>query len=353
MIFRQLFEPETRTFTYLLADEETRAAILIDPVVDEVDRYVSLLEEMELELRYTLETHVHADHVTGGAALRSRLGSRTVVHADGGARCADLPVRDGDTLFVGNLAVDVIATPGHTNGDVSYLVGDRVFTGDALFIDGCGRTDFQEGDAGRRFDSVTGKLFTLPDATRVYPRHDYRGNTESTIGQERQTNARFAGRTRDEFIEVMANLNLSHPKRMARSVPANLRCGNEQGTATAERLHAVADDAMIGMHGVPELSPANALAHLDVLRIIDVREPYELTDELGHIHDAENVPLATVPHTAADWDRDEALLVVCRSGGRSARATAWFRAAGFTRVYNLAGGMLHWNLARHPVRRAA
>jgi glyoxylase-like metal-dependent hydrolase (beta-lactamase superfamily II) len=226
MIFHQLFEPETSTFTYLLADPDTREALLIDPVLEEVDRYVALLAELGLTLRYTLETHVHADHVTAGGALRERLGSRSVVHADGGAACADVPVRDGDAVVVGGLTLQVRETPGHTSGCVSYVMGDRVFTGDALLIGGCGRTDFQGGDAARLYDSLHRQIFSLPPEIVVYPGHDYKGRTASTVGEELANNARLGGgRSKADFVELMANLKLAYPKQIDRAVPANLACG--------------------------------------------------------------------------------------------------------------------------------
>lgn len=228
MLFRQLFEPVTSTYTYLLADETSRQAVLIDPVLEEVERYKSLLSELNLTLVYTLETHVHADHVTAADALRAQLGSRSAVHRDGGAPCADLLVQGGDELKVGNLLIQVLYTPGHTAGDVSYLVDDRVFTGDALLIGGCGRTDFQEGSADRLYDSIHQQLFSLPGQTLVFPGHDYKGRTVSTIAEERQSNARLGnGKTREEFVTLMGQLNLPYPRFIDRAVPANRLCGRE------------------------------------------------------------------------------------------------------------------------------
>ncbi|MFZ5477025.1 MAG: MBL fold metallo-hydrolase [Myxococcota bacterium] len=228
MIFRQLFEPATSTYTYLLACPRTREAALIDPVLEDVDRYVVLLQQLGLTLSYTLETHVHADHVTGAAVLRERLGSKTVVHAAAGVECADLFVREGDQLRVGDLRIGVLEVPGHTDADVAYLVDDRVFTGDALLIDGCGRTDFQHGDAGKLYDNLHTKIFSLPPDTLVYPGHDYRGNSVSTVQQERTTNARLGGgRTREAFVALMAELKLPLPKHIHRAVPANRACGSE------------------------------------------------------------------------------------------------------------------------------
>lgn len=226
MIFKQLFEPESCTYTYLVACEQTREAALIDPVVSEVEVYVALIEALGLKLIFTLETHVHADHVTGADALRRRLGSRSVVHKDAGAACGDRLVSDGELIEVGMLSLEVRHTPGHTNGCVSYVMADRVFTGDALLIDGCGRTDFQAGDAGQLWDSIHGKLFTLPDATLVFPGHDYKGRTHSSIGHERANNARLGhGRGRADFIALMGELHLPYPKKIQEALPANQACG--------------------------------------------------------------------------------------------------------------------------------
>lgn len=228
MIFRQLFEPDTSTYTYLLGCERTRRAVLIDPVAGEVDSYIALLGHLDLKLVYTLETHVHADHITGSGLLRERLGSKSVVHRDAGAKCADLLVTDGVLLQVGDLEFLVRHTPGHTDGCVSYVMADRVFTGDALFIGGCGRTDFQQGDAGRLYDSIHQKLFCLPPDTLVYPGHDYTGNTVSTVRQERDKNPRLGGgRSREEFIEIMNALDLPYPKYIDQALPANQACGRE------------------------------------------------------------------------------------------------------------------------------
>ncbi len=227
MIFRQLFETETATYSYFLGCERTRRACLIDPVASELPLYLDLLQSLDLQLVYTLETHVHADHITGSGLLREKVGSKSVVHRDAGARCADLLVTDGVPLQVGDLLFEVRHTPGHTNGCVSYVMADRVFTGDALLIGGSGRTDFQQGDAGQLYDSITGKLFTLPPDTLVYPGHDYQGNTVSTIKQEMAKNPRIGGgKTRDEFIAIMSELKLAYPKFIDQALPANQSCGS-------------------------------------------------------------------------------------------------------------------------------
>jgi glyoxylase-like metal-dependent hydrolase (beta-lactamase superfamily II) len=228
MLFRQLFDHETFTYTYLLADEETGTAVLIDPVLEQVDRDLGLLEELGLKLAYVCETHVHADHVTGAGVLRDRTGAKTVISKKAGAACADLPARDGDVLHFGRYTLEVRETPGHTNGCLTFVTGDHLmaFTGDALFIRGCGRTDFQEGDARTLFASVHDKLFTLPDDCAIYPGHDYKGRTKSTVGEEKRLNPRLGGgKTVEDFVGIMNALELAPPKRLEESVPANQNCG--------------------------------------------------------------------------------------------------------------------------------
>jgi glyoxylase-like metal-dependent hydrolase (beta-lactamase superfamily II) len=228
-MFRQLFEPNSSTYTYLITDGDQ--ALLIDPVITEIDIYLALLAEHQLELAWTLETHVHADHITAGGELRQRIGSRSAVGALCGASAADRQLKDGDTVELGNERLQVIATPGHTPGSLSFLWKDRVFTGDSLLINGCGRTDFQGGDAGVLYDSISQRLFTLPDETLVYPGHDYQGRRVSCIGQEKTINPRLAGKSRDAFIEIMASLDLPKPRLIDIAVPANRRCGVDEEVA--------------------------------------------------------------------------------------------------------------------------
>ncbi|WP_413173191.1 MBL fold metallo-hydrolase [Anabaena azotica] len=227
MLFRQLFDPETSTYTYLIADQVTEEAILVDPVLEQVERDYLLLKELGLTLKFCLETHIHADHITGTGKLREMTGCSGVVPENAHAACADRFIEDGEVLILGSIRVEAIATPGHTNSHNAYLVnGTHLLTGDSLLIRSCGRTDFQSGNAGAMYDAITQKLFTLPDATLVYPGHDYQGSMVSTIGEEKQWNPRLAGRTRDEFRELMANLNLPNPKKIMEAVPANQRCGD-------------------------------------------------------------------------------------------------------------------------------
>jgi len=227
MIFRQLFDAQTSTFTYLLADAKTREAVLIDPVLEHVERDLTLLRELGLTLSRVLETHVHADHITGAGHLRERTGCKVGASAKG-AQCVDLHLNEGDVLTVGGLRIQVLATPGHTDDSQSFVVEDRVFTGDCLLIRSAGRTDFQNGNAGQLYDSITQVLFKLPDETWVYPGHDYKGHHVSTIGEERQFNARVAGRNRDAFVTLMTSLKLEPPKNLDIAVPANRACGQRQ-----------------------------------------------------------------------------------------------------------------------------
>ncbi|HHM05156.1 MAG TPA: MBL fold metallo-hydrolase [Gammaproteobacteria bacterium] len=224
MILRQLFDYDTWTYTYLIADRDSGHAALIDPVQDQVERDLQLLTELGLTLKYALDTHVHADHITAAGRLRERSACQTGLAAINAVGCADIGLNDGDTLALGRLQVRVLTTPGHTDGCLSYKVENHVFTGDSLFIRGCGRTDFQQGDAGRLYDSITHKLFTLPDDTWVHPGHDYRGQTLSTIGEEKRFNPRLK-LGRQAFINYMKNLDLPDPKYMMEAVPANLECG--------------------------------------------------------------------------------------------------------------------------------
>ncbi len=227
MLFRQLFDPESSTYTYLLADEETREAVIIDTVLEQLERDSEILRELELELVFALDTHVHADHVTALGSLRERFGAQTVLSERSGSGRADRLVKDGDRIPFGHHFLEVRETPGHTDGCLTYVTDDksRAFTGDALLIRGCGRTDFQNGNAAQLYESITQVLFALPDDTLVYPGHDYRGRLVSTIGEERRFNPRLAGKSREEFVAIMDQLGLPPPKYIDIAVPANRGCG--------------------------------------------------------------------------------------------------------------------------------
>ena len=226
MIFHQFFEADSSTYTYLLASEQTREAVLIDPVISEVEQYAAFLEQHDLQLVYSLDTHVHADHITAANELRTRFGCKTVLHRNSGVVCGDIFITDGSAIRVGELLIEARYTPGHTNACTSYVVNGMVFTGDALLIDGCGRTDFQEGNPATLYDSIHLQIFSLPDDTLVYPGHDYKGRLSSTVGQEKRNNSRLGqGRTKAEFITLMQNLNLPYPNHLDVALPANKVCG--------------------------------------------------------------------------------------------------------------------------------
>jgi sulfur dioxygenase len=242
-----------------------------------------------------------------------------------------LRLRDGDRLRLGALELEVIATPGHTDDSVSYRIGSNLFTGDALFVRGTGRTDFQNGDAGQLYDSITTRIFSLPDDTRIWPGHDYKGFTSTTVGEEKRWNPRLAGKSRAQFIELMGALGLPPPKHLEQAVPANrelgLGLGPEQSSGGFSECNAGAVAALLARGGV---------------RVIDVREGHEFRGELGHIAGAENVPMGLFPDVAREWDREQSLLLVCRSGRRSREVCQQLAGQGFVRVTNLRGGMLDY-----------
>lgn len=228
MIFRQLFDRETCTYTYLLGDETTREAVLIDTVIEQVERDLQILEELDLKLKFCVDTHIHADHVTGAGVIREKTGCTTAVSRNADQDCADIRIEDGQRFEFGEYTLIARETPGHTDTCVSYVLADETmaFTGDTLFVRGCGRTDFQSGSADTLYESVHGKLFSLPEACAIYPGHDYKGRTRSTVAEEKAFNPRLGGgKTKVQFIEIMDNLKLSPPKRLDVAVPANLVCG--------------------------------------------------------------------------------------------------------------------------------
>lgn len=350
MLFRQLFDPKSSTYTYLLADEDTREAVLIDPVFEQAARDAALVRELGLRLLCTIETHVHADHVTGAYRLREALGSKIAVAAAGNVEGLDTPLREGDRVTFGRHALEVIATPGHTDGCISLVTEGHthVFTGDALLIRGAGRTDFQQGDARKLFRSVHDKLFALPDACLVCPGHDYSGRTVSTILEERTHNPRLGGaRSEADFLGYMENLGLPHPAQIAVAVPANLKCGRPEGG-----LPPLGSDWGPGVRsfaGVLEVPPDWVAEHLAEVALLDVREPSEWDGELGHVKGAIHVPLGSLRDRLEELPRDKPVVAVCRSGARSAQATVILEKAGFAKVANLSGGMIAWRALRLPV----
>ncbi|RKP53508.1 rhodanese-like domain-containing protein [Pararobbsia silviterrae] len=360
MIFRQSFDPQSSTYTYLLADAETREAVLIDPVFEQVRRDTALIGELGLRLIATIDTHVHADHVTGAWLLKQRTGSRIAISAASGAQGADRYLADGDRVEFGARHLRVASTPGHTGGCISLMLDDRsmAFTGDCLLIRGTGRTDFQQGNARAMYRAIHDTLFALPEHCLLYPAHDYRGLTVTSVGEERRFNPRLGGElSEDDFVGSMRNLRLAHPKQIDIAVPANLECGapREPTSALAPAPTVDPDWAPVNctFAGIWEIQPQWLEDHLDAVQIVDVREPDEFDGPLGRIPGAQLIVLGELAERAGEIDRNKPVVTVCRAGGRSAQATVILRQAGFDALANLAGGMLRWRAEGRVVENEA
>ena len=348
MLFRQLFDPQSSTYTYLLADMEAKEAILIDPVYEQARRDGALLSELGLKLLFTVETHVHADHVTGGWLLRHSAGSKFALSGDGGAEGVDRPLSHGDRIEFGSRYLTVRATPGHTAGCMTFVLDteEMAFTGDCLLIRGCGRTDFQGGDAGEMYQSIHTQIFTLPEHCLLYPGHDYRGLMVTSVEEEKAFNPRLGGQlSQSDFVGFMDNLGLDHPKKMDIAVPANLNCGRPEDGNIPEDEPTWAS-LTYTFAGIWEVQPQWLEEHLGVAQILDVREVDECDGPLGRIKGAQLIPLGALAERADEMSKDKPIVAVCRAGGRSAQATVILRKAGFTDIANLAGGMLRWR-AQH------
>jgi glyoxylase-like metal-dependent hydrolase (beta-lactamase superfamily II) len=343
MIFRQLFDQVSSTYSYLLADERTREAVLIDPVFEQHARDLALIRELELTLRYVLDTHCHADHVTGAFLMKQALGAQICLARAYAAENVDFALAHGDTVRFGAHALEVRATPGHTAGCLSFVneAQTLLFTGDALLVRGAGRTDFQGGDAHKLYASIREQLFTLPDSCLVYPAHDYDGRTASTIGEERRHNPRIGGDAREEdFVGYMQNLGLPHPKQLAVALPANLRSGKPE---REDHAHGTAWGPVITTYaGLPEIAPEWVARNRGALQLVDVRSADELVGELGQLEGARSLPLDQLRERSAELDRAKPVVLVCQTGKRSGMGTVILKKAGFSEVANLAGGMVRW-----------
>jgi sulfur dioxygenase len=344
LVFRQLADPQSSTYTYLLADSDGREAVLIDPVFEQMHRDAALIDELGLTLRATLDTHVHADHVTAASILKQRLGSAIALSAHSGAAGADRYLRHGDKVQFGRRYLVVRETPGHTAGCLTYVLDDEhmAFTGDCLLVRGCGRTDFQGGDAHVMYRAIHQQIFTLPETCLLYPAHDYRGITVTTVAEERRFNPRLGGNlSESDFAGYMQNLGLPHPKKIDVAVPANLRCGRPESSEAALEDPTWAPLAFT-FAGFWEIQPQWVEEHAKDVQVVDVREPDEFAGPLGHIPGAILAPLGRLAEAAGSLARDRPIVAVCRAGGRSAQATVILQRAGFAMVANLAGGMLRW-----------
>ena len=354
LVFRQLFDPQSSTYTYLLGDRRSGQAVLIDTVFEQARRDDALLRELGLTLVATLDTHVHADHVTGAWLLKQAHGSAIVLSADSGAQGADRYVSHGDRVTFGERWLEVRATPGHTHGCVSYVLDDETmaFTGDCLLIRGSGRTDFQQGDARTMYRSVKSQILSLPPSCLLYPAHDYRGLTVTSVAEERAFNPRLGGDISEgDFVGYMQNLGLPHPKLMDIAVPANLVCGKpaQEKAPTHDPQWA---PLTFTFAGIWEIAPAALEEHASAAQIVDVRERDEYVGPLGHIRGSSLIPLSELPSHTSELARDKPIVAVCRSGARSAQAVVLLQKAGFTDVANLAGGMLRWRAEGNPVQAA-
>ncbi|QIM49066.1 MBL fold metallo-hydrolase [Pusillimonas sp. DMV24BSW_D] len=342
MIFRQLFDNTSSTYTYLLADETHRQAMLIDPVFGQVRRDLALIRELGLTLVLVADTHAHADHITAAWLLRQKTGCRIasakVINADH----TDVALEEGEEFGVKGVRLKAISTPGHTDGCMSFILEDEsmVFTGDTLLIRGCGRSDFQQGSAHRLYHSITGKLFALPDPCLVYPAHDYQGRTVSTIGEEKAFNARVgAGASETDFVEYMNAMKLPHPKLIDEAVPANLRSGRPENGKLPEEPGW--GDIRITYAGVPEIDEEWLEQHLGEVTVLDVRLDDEVKDNpqsrrLVDVH----IPLNQLRDRLEEIPRDKPVVAMCRSGRRSSLAVSILKDAGFEKVASLSRGFV-------------
>ncbi|CAL80447.1 Conserved hypothetical protein; putative bifunctional protein: Zn-dependent hydrolase including glyoxylases (N-terminal) and Rhodanese-related sulfurtransferase (C-terminal) [Bradyrhizobium sp. ORS 278] len=343
MIFRQLFDSVSGTYSYILASRSGGEAVIIDPVLEKVDRYCQLLRELDLRLVKAIDTHLHADHVTGLGALRDRTHCVTIMGEQTKADVVAMRVGEGDRIAIEGLSLDVIYTPGHTDDSYSFLMADRVFTGDTLLIRGTGRTDFQNGDARQQYDSIFNKLLRLPDDTLVYPAHDYKGDTVSTIGEERRYNPRLQVQSVDDYVALMAKLKLPNPKMMDVAVPANMRVGLHQEELTRQGLALSAREAI------------ECLGRPDVL-LVDLREASERAKHgtlSGALHApypgiADNLkPGGMLREVAAATGRR--IVFFCAYGERSAMAVQTAQDAGLANTAHIEGGLDAWKKAGGPV----
>ena len=333
MIFRQLFDGVSSTYSYLLASRRGGEALLIDPVIEKVDRYIQLLHDLDLRLVKAVDTHLHADHITGLGALRDRTHCITVMGDRSRVDVVSMRIADGDRLQIEGMELEALYTPGHTDDSFCFRMEDRVFTGDTLLIRGTGRTDFQNGDARAQYESIFARLLRLPEETLVYPAHDYKGDTVSTIGEERRSNPRLQVKSVDEYADLMANLKLANPKMMDVAVPANMKVGLHQ-EEIARRGWALSAAQAIGIVGRPDVA------------LIDLRERAERERHgtiAGSLHVPypslqENISAGGVLHELAK-STGKRLLFYCAFGERSAMAVQAAQDAGLSSSCHLQGGL--------------
>jgi sulfur dioxygenase len=347
MIFRQLYDSASSTYTYLIASRHGGEALIIDPVLEKVERYLLLLRELELELVKAIDTHLHADHITGTAALRDRAHCITVMGEQTRADVVAMRVTEGDRVEIEGLGLDVLYTPGHTDDSYSFLMEDRVFTGDTLLIRGTGRADFQNGDARAQYHSIFGKLLKLPGETFVYPAHDYKGDTVSTIDEEKRFNPRLQVGSADEYVELMNNLKLPSPKMMDVAAPANMHIGLRQDEIARKGWAVSAAEAIL-LRGRPDVA------------IVDLREKSE-RERHGSIPGSLHAPYADLRDNIGEGGMlhelaeatGKRILFCCAYGERSAMAVRAAREAGIATACHIEGGVDAWKKANGPLSRSA
>ena len=348
LLFRQLFDADTGTYTYLLADVASGEGLLIDPVFERHDRDLSLIQELAIDLVACLDTHAHADHVTGSWLMHEATGCAIGLAAAARAENVTLPLRHADRVAFGGRFLEVRSTPGHTDGCISFVLDDQTmaFTGDALLVRGCGRCDFQQGNAHTLWSSITEQLFTLPESCLLYPGHDYTGRTVTSVAEEKAFNARLGGAaTERDFVGHMENMKLPHPHRIAEALPGNMRSGKPRSQ------QASADWAPLqrSYAGLPELLPAWVAAHRDELTVLDVRSAEEFAGPDGRVAGSLLIPLPELEARFGEIPDGRPVVVVCHSGSRSALATQQLLKAGVGQVANLQGGLRRWADAGYPL----
>ena len=348
LLFRQLFDAATGTFTYLLADVPSRQGVLIDPVFEQHSRDLSLIHELGIELVASIDTHAHADHVTGSWLMQEATGCAIGLAAVARAENVTQPLHHGDRVSFGQRYVEVRSTPGHTDGCISFVLEDHAmaFTGDALLVRGCGRCDFQQGNAHTLWASITEQIFSLPDSCLLYPGHDYTGRTVSSVVEEKAFNARLGGAaTERDFVGHMENMKLPHPHKIAEALPGNMRSGKPR-TAAPEQAWAPVSRSYAGL---PELEPAWVAAHRSEITLLDVRSADETSGPDGRLSGSLLIPLPELEARTREIPSDRPVVVVCHSGSRSALATQQLLKAGLAQVANLHGGLSRWRAEGYPL----
>ena len=351
LLFRQLFDPPTGTFTYLLADVASGEGVLIDPVFEQHERDLSLIRELGIQLVACLDTHAHADHVTGSWLMHQATGSAIGLAAAARAENVTCPLVHGERVIFGGRHLEVRSTPGHTDSCVSYVLDDHslTFTGDALLVRGCGRCDFQQGDAHTLWRSITEQLFSLPDSCLLYPGHDYTGRMVTSVAEEKAFNARLGGNaTERDFVGHMQAMKLPHPHKIAEALPGNMRSGKpREGAAPVSWAPLQRSYA-----GQPELTADWVAEHLGEVTILDVRSAEEFEGPDGRIAGSLLIPLPELETRSAEIPSGKPVVVVCHSGSRSALATQQLLKASRGQIANLRGGLSRWSDAGYPLETA-